>query len=69
MFLRQKTVKQVFHNALNEKMFDDHPFACLDNFKALSIDFVWELKWLKSFVLSDLTSFFFCFCFVVNLLF
>ena len=47
MFLHQKTVKQVLHNSLNEKiqpMFDDHPFACLGLIKALSIDFVWEFK-------------------------
>ena len=25
-------------------MFDDHPFACLGFFDALSIDVVWELK-------------------------
>ena len=31
-------------------------FACLGFFKALSIDFLSELKWLKSFVLSDLAS-------------
>ena len=46
IFLRQKTVKQVFQNGLNEEikpMFDDHPFACLGLFKARSIDFVWEL--------------------------
>ena len=46
MFLRQKTVKQVFQNGLNENIqpvFDDYPFACLGLFKALSIDF-WELK-------------------------
>ena len=30
-------------------MFDDHPFACLGLFKAPSIDFVWELKYSKSF--------------------
>ena len=47
IFLRQKTVKQVFQNGLKEKLqplFDDHPFACQDLFKALSTDFVWELK-------------------------
>ena len=66
MFQRQKTVKQVFKNGLNEKispMFDDHLFACLGLFKALSIQFVWELKWSKSFVLSDLASYFFFFFF------
>ena len=59
MLLRQKTIKQVFQYGLNEKiypMFDDHPFACLGLFKAFSFDFVWELKCLKSFVLSDLAS-------------
>ena len=52
MFLRQKIVKQVFQNGLNEKtkpMFDGHPFACLGLFKALSTDFVCELKLSKSF--------------------
>ena len=47
VFLHQKTIKQVFQNGLNEKiqpMFDDHPFACLCLFKALSIDLVSELK-------------------------
>ena len=58
LFLRQKTVKQVFQNGLNEPMFDDHPFACLGLFKELSIDFVWEMKWSKYFVLSDLASYF-----------
>ena len=40
MFLRHKTVKHVFQNGLNEKiypMFNDHPFACLGLFKAISI--------------------------------
>ena len=32
-------------------MFDDHSFACLSLFNAPSIDFVWELKLSKSFVL------------------
>ena len=59
VFLRQKTVKHVFQNGMNEKIkpiFDDHPFACLGLFKALSIDFTWEMKKSKYFVLSDLAS-------------
>ena len=40
-------------------MFNDHPFAYPRAFKALAIDFVLELKWSKSFVLSDLVSYFF----------
>ena len=42
-------------------MFDDHQ-ACVSLFKALSIDFVLELKWSKSFVLGDLASYFFFLC-------
>ena len=43
MVLRQKTVKQVFQNSFNEKIYP-MACACLGLFKALFIDFVWDLK-------------------------
>ena len=49
-------------------MFDDHQFAYLGLCKALFIDFVWELKWSKSFVVSNLASLFFVFGYQVDAL-
>ena len=44
------------------------PYACLGLFNALPIDFVWVLKCSKSFVLSDLASYFFLFGYQVDTL-
>ena len=49
-------------------MFDDHPFAFLAFFKALSVGCLWELKCSKSFVLRDLASKCFVFGYQVDAL-
>ena len=49
-------------------MFDDHPFACLGFCKAISIDILWEFKWSKSFVLSNLASLIFVFVYQIDAL-